>query len=83
MGCRPDSGRPDSRPTAVERIATLRARTHDAIVDLDAVRSSDPAAREAMHAVRLTAHTLRSFWVPALDEFLDHHRPGERPPNAG
>lgn len=76
MPCR--SGPGDPRPTIAERVAVLRARTHDAIVDLEAIRSRDPAAAEAIQAVRLTAHTLRSFWVPALDEFLDRH--AERPP---
>lgn len=58
----------------VERVAVLRARTEDAIVDLETIRSSDAAAADAIQAVRLTTHTLRSFWVPALDAFLERHR---------
>lgn len=76
-------GRPGSRPAGLERIAVVRARTHDAIVDLEAVRSNDPAAAEAIQAVRLTTHTLRSFWVPALDDVLDRHRRGDPTPNDG
>lgn len=49
-------------------LARLRARVEDAIVDLGAIRSSDPAARAAVLAVHLTAHTLRELWVPALDQ---------------
>lgn len=63
------AGGPDPRRSP-EPIAALRARTHDAIVDLAAIRSTDPAASEAIHAVRLAAHTLESWWVPALDRAL-------------
>ncbi len=48
-------------------LATLRARTQDAIDDLADVRCADPAATDAIQAIKLTARTLRSFWVPALD----------------
>ena len=58
-----------------ERVAVLRARTHDALADLEAIRSSDPAAATALQVVRLTGHTLRSFWVPALDQLLGHETP--------
>jgi hypothetical protein len=51
----------------VNPLAGLRALTQDAIDDLAAVRCADPAAADAMQAVKLTARTLRSFWVPALD----------------
>lgn len=59
-----------------DRVAVLRARTDDAISDLASLRSTDPAATGALQAVRLTAHTLRSFWVPALDELLARYEPG-------
>lgn len=48
-------------------LAQLRARTDDAIHDLVDLRNSDPAADDAIHAVRLTMCTLQSFWAPALD----------------
>ncbi len=40
------------------------ARVHDAIAELDELRSSDPAARSAMHAIKLTRLTLECFWAP-------------------
>lgn len=55
----------------VDHVRVLRARTHDAIVDLADVRSHDPAASSAMHAVQLTIHTLQNFWVPALELLLE------------
>lgn len=53
-----------------EPLAVLRARTEDALAELDELEIADPAATEAVHALRLTAHTLRAFWVPVLDEAL-------------
>jgi len=35
----------------------------EAIADLAELRSSDPAARHAAHAIRLTRLTLESFWI--------------------
>lgn len=46
----------------------LRARVHDAIADLSELHSTDPAARSAVHAVRLARLTLECFWAPALIE---------------
>lgn len=46
--------------------APMRALVDDAIADLGAIRSSDPAARHAVHAIGLTRITLESFWVDAL-----------------
>ena len=48
-------------------LAALRARTQDAIDELAGVRCADPAATDAIQAVKLTTRTLCSFWVPALD----------------
>jgi hypothetical protein len=45
---------------------TLRARTREAIDELGGIRCSDPAAANAMDAVRLTMHTLESWWLPEL-----------------
>jgi len=39
----------------------------DAIADLAALRSDDPAARHAVRTIRLTRLTLESFWI-------DRHR---------
>jgi hypothetical protein len=42
-----------------------------AIRDLGAIRCIDPASREALRVVKLTAHTLRSFWLPTLELLAD------------
>lgn len=39
-----------------------RVRLEAVISDLSELRSTDPAARPAMHAVNLTRLTLESFW---------------------
>jgi hypothetical protein len=39
-----------------------RARIEAAITDLSELRSTDPAARPAVHAINLTRITLESFW---------------------
>ena len=49
-------------------LAELRARTVDALDELGDLRSHDPAAARAMRDLRLTRHTLESFWIPALDD---------------
>ncbi len=41
----------------------------DALAELATLRSSDPAARHAMHAIELTRLTLEAFWV-------DEQQPG-------
>ncbi|NNE13058.1 MAG: hypothetical protein HKN41_12530 [Ilumatobacter sp.] len=50
------------------RRATLKAEVVLAIADLDQVRSNDPAAARAMHAVRLATMTLENFWLPVFDD---------------
>ena len=45
---------------------TLHTRIREAIDELRAIRCSDPAAAEALDAVRLTTHTLESWWLPEL-----------------
>ena len=45
---------------------TLHARARQAIDELRTIRCSDPAASAALDAVRLTAHTLESWWLPEL-----------------
>jgi hypothetical protein len=44
-------------------VTTAPVKVADAIADLAGLRSSDPAARHAVHAIRLTRLTLESFWV--------------------
>lgn len=48
--------------------ASLRDRVDAALVELGALRSTDPAARRAILAVRLTAHTLQTHWLRALQD---------------
>lgn len=57
-----------SAPTA--DAAALRARVHDALVELRELRCSDHAASAALDAVRLTERTLAEWWAPALDALL-------------
>jgi len=37
-----------------------------ALAELRTLQCSDPAARRAVAAVRLTCHTLEFFWVPTV-----------------
>ena len=46
--------------------AALHARTRRAIDELRQIRCADPAAGEALDAVRLAVHTLEHFWLPEL-----------------
>jgi hypothetical protein len=48
-------------------LAALRARTADAVDELAGLRDHDPAAADAVHAVKLAQATLERFWLPALD----------------
>ena len=50
-----------------DALAELAARTRAARDELAALRSDDPAARQAIHAARLTVLTLDRFWLAALD----------------
>ena len=43
--------------------STSHVSVAEAIADLAALRSSDPAARHAVHAIRLTRLILESFWT--------------------
>ena len=48
-----------------------QARVDDAIAELADLRSSDPAARSALHALKLTQFTLETWWhrrAPAPDD---------------
>jgi hypothetical protein len=54
----------------VSDAAVLRARVHDALVELRSIRCSDPAAVPALAVVRLTERTLADWWAPTLDTLL-------------
>lgn len=63
-----------------DSVGQLRARAGDALGELDELielQRHDPAAASAMRAVRLTRHTLESFWIPALDHDLAVVQPVE------
>jgi hypothetical protein len=49
---------------------TASSGVEDAIADLAGLQSSDPAARHAVHAIRLTRLTLEQFWLaePKADD---------------
>ena len=61
--------------------AVLRARVHDALVELRSLRCSDPAAAPALAAIRLTERTLADWWAPTLDRLLRETGPNRRPPD--
>lgn len=52
---------------APERIRHLGSRTRRAIEDLRAIRSDDPAAADALRAVRLARRNLEEVWMPLID----------------
>lgn len=49
------------------RMLALRTHVIDAVEGLRRVRCDDPAAGDAMAAVRLVRHTLECSWMPAID----------------
>lgn len=51
--------------------ASISARAHDALDELRSLHDSDPAARSAMLAIRLTERTLADFWIPPLGRRID------------
>jgi hypothetical protein len=55
-----------TRPDAAE----LRARVHDALVELRSLRCTDHAAAGAIDAIQLTEQTLAEWWAPTLDQIL-------------
>ena len=54
--------------------AVLRARVHDALVELRSIRCSDPAAAAAIDAIKLTEQTLAEWWAPTLDALVSDER---------
>ena len=53
-----------------ERVGCLRSALGEALTGLRAVTCSDPAAREAMRAVRATAMQLDTAWLPLVTRLL-------------
>ena len=49
------------------RVEVLHQRTREAIAALDGLRSDDPAAADAMHAVARMSDTLERGWIPFID----------------
>lgn len=66
------------RPATRAEVRALRTRTAEALAELNRVSCTDPAARGALRAIRLTALTLERFWLPALDA-LAPSRPDDAP----
>jgi len=59
-----------SHNAEADPLADLRARIEDALAELHDFRCDDPAACDAIQAVKLTARTLEWFWIPALELVL-------------
>jgi hypothetical protein len=60
------------------KAAALDVRAREAIEELRTIRCADPAADEAMDAVRLTIHTLEHWWLPELARSLSESRSAPR-----
>ena len=54
-----------------EPLSALTACAEASVRDLAALRCNDPATRDALRAAKLTAHTIRSFWLPTLEGLRD------------
>ena len=52
------------------RLRELSHRTIDAIEGLRSIRSDDPAAAEALRAIRLTRRNLEDLWMPAILQII-------------
>ena len=48
------------------KATALDVRARQAIQELRNIRCADPAADDALDAVRLTIHTLEHWWLPEL-----------------
>jgi hypothetical protein len=53
-----------------QRVRELSHHTADAIDGLRWIRSDDPAAEEAMRAIRLTRRNLEDLWMPTLVQIV-------------
>ena len=56
------------------KATALDVRARQAIQELRTIRCADPAADEALDAVRLTIHTLEHWWLPELARSLSEIR---------
>lgn len=54
-----------------------RVQVEDAVADLATLHSDDPAARHAVHAIKLTRLTLESFWLDRRWPSADGQGPAE------
>jgi hypothetical protein len=50
--------------------AELKLRTRAAVRELRAIRCADPAAADALDAIRLTVHTLELWWLQELARLM-------------
>ena len=60
------------------KATALDARARHAIQELRTIRCADPAADDALDAVRLTIHTLEHWWLPELARNLSEIRSAPR-----
>ena len=56
------------------KATALDVRARQAIEELRTIRCADPAAEDALDAVRLTIHTLEHWWLPELARSLSEMR---------
>ena len=56
----------------------LDVRARQAIQELRKIRCADPAADDALDAVRLAIHTLEHWWLPELARNLSETRSAPR-----
>jgi hypothetical protein len=56
------------------KATVLDVRARQAIQELRKIRCADPAADDALDAVRLTIHTLEHWWLPELARSLSEIR---------
>jgi len=56
------------------KATALDVRARQAIQELRKIRCADPAADDALDAVRLTIHTLEHWWLPELARSLSEIR---------
>jgi hypothetical protein len=51
-------------------MSDARDRVRQAITELRQLRCADPAAEQALEAVRSAAYTLELWWLPTLDRTI-------------
>jgi hypothetical protein len=60
------------------KASALDVRARQAIQELRKIRCADPAADDALDAVRLAIHTLEHWWLPELARNLSETRSAPR-----